>query len=40
MDNKLPIVVFDLTARGNILKAVMDPGAIGTIVGAGETCWA
>jgi uridylate kinase len=40
MDNKLPIVVFDLTARGNILKAVMDPGAIGTIVGTGETCWA
>jgi uridylate kinase len=40
MDNKLPIVVFDLTARGNILKAVMDPAAIGTIVGAGESCWA
>ena len=40
MDNKLPIVVFDLTARGNILKAVMDPAAIGTIVGSGETCWA
>src|SRR3954470_16231447 len=40
MDNKLPIVVFDLTARGNILKAVMDPAAVGTIVGSGETCWA
>jgi uridylate kinase len=40
MDNKLPIVVFDLTTRGNILKAVMDPAAIGTIVGSGETCWA
>jgi uridylate kinase len=40
MDNKLPIVVFDLTARGNILKAVMDPASIGTIVGSGETCWA
>jgi len=40
MDNKLPIVVFDLTLRGNILRAVMDPGGIGTIVGSGETCWA
>src|ERR1043165_5144974 len=40
MDNKLPIVVFDLTLKGNILKAVMDPGGIGTIVGSGETAWA
>jgi uridylate kinase len=40
MDNKLPIVVFDLTAKGNIHKAVMNPGDIGTVVGAGETVWA
>ncbi len=37
MDNKLPIVVFDMTARGNIAKAVMTPGEIGTLVGAAET---
>ncbi len=40
MDNKLPIVVFDLTARGNIQRAIMSPGEIGTVVGAGETVWA
>jgi uridylate kinase len=40
MDNKLPIVVFDLTHQGNILKAVTRPGEIGTVVGAGETAWA
>jgi uridylate kinase len=40
MDNKLPIVVFDLTTRGNIRKAVSSPGEIGTVVGAGETVWA
>ncbi len=39
-DNKLPIVVFDLTTRGNILKAVMNPGEIGTVVGTNETAWA
>jgi uridylate kinase len=37
MDNKLPIVVFDMTARGNIGRAVLSPGEIGTIVGAAET---
>ena len=40
MDNKLPIVVFDLTTQGNISKAVMNPGDIGTVVGASETAWA
>ena len=40
MDNKLPIVVFDLTSRGNIRKAVMGAGEVGTIVGTGETTWA
>ncbi|MBX7097326.1 MAG: UMP kinase [Myxococcaceae bacterium] len=40
MDNKLPIVVFDMTAHGNIAKAVSAPGDIGTVVGAGETAWA
>jgi uridylate kinase len=32
MDNELPIVVFDLTSRGNITKVVMGE-PIGTIVG-------
>jgi uridylate kinase len=40
MDNKLPIVVFDLTAQGNIGRAILGPEAVGTWVGAGETCWA
>ena len=40
MDNKLPIVVFDLTAQGNIVKAVNSPTEIGTLVGADETRWA
>jgi uridylate kinase len=40
MDNKLPIVVFDLTQAGNIAKAVKTPMDIGTVVGAGETTWA
>ena len=40
MDNKLPIVVFDLTTRGNIKRAVLTPGDIGTVVGAGDTVWA
>jgi uridylate kinase len=40
MDNKLPIVVFDLTGKGNIRRAVMAPGDIGTVVGANETVWA
>jgi uridylate kinase len=41
MDNKLPIVVFDLTTRGNIRRAVLrEDGEIGTLVGATETAWA
>ena len=40
MDNKLPIVVFDLTAQGNILRAVTGSGDLGTLVGATETAWA
>ncbi|WP_309895384.1 UMP kinase [Archangium sp.] len=41
MDNKLPIIVFDLTQRGNIRKAILgDAGEIGTVVGVGETAWA
>jgi uridylate kinase len=40
MDNKLPIVVFDLTAQGNIARAVLGNGDIGTTVGAPETSWA
>jgi len=39
-DNQLPIVVFDLTARGNIARAVMGAGEVGTLVGASETTWA
>ncbi|HET9449344.1 MAG TPA: UMP kinase [Aggregicoccus sp.] len=40
MDNKLPIVVFDLTVQGNIARAMLASGEIGTIVGAPETSWA
>jgi uridylate kinase len=41
MDNKLPIVVFDLTVQGNIRRAVLrEEGRIGTLVGAAETAWA
>ena len=40
MDNKLPIVIFDVTATGNIVKAVHAPTDIGTVVGAGETVFA
>jgi uridylate kinase len=39
-DNDLPIVVFDLTARGNIARAVLGGGEVGTLVGASETTWA
>jgi uridylate kinase len=39
MDNKLPIVVFDLTQQGNILKAVTG-AELGTLVGAAKTAWA
>jgi len=37
MDNKLPIVVFDMTKHGNIKRAVLSPGEIGTVVGTAET---
>ena len=40
MDNKLPIVVFNLTVQGNILRAVTGSGDLGTLVGATETAWA
>src|SRR5713101_9449705 len=40
MDNKLPIVVFDLTSRGNIRRAIFGSEEIGTLVGASETTWA
>ncbi|MBN8231152.1 UMP kinase [Corallococcus macrosporus] len=40
MDNKLPIIVFDLGTRGNIQRAVTGHGEFGTVVGAAETAWA
>ena len=40
MDNNLPIVVFDLTAQGNIHRAITGSGELGTLVGASETSWA
>ncbi|RPH71020.1 MAG: UMP kinase [Myxococcaceae bacterium] len=40
MDNKLPIVVFDLNAHGNICRAITGSGELGTLVGAPETSWA
>jgi len=40
MDNKLPIVVFDLTNKGNIRRAVFGTDQIGTLVGASETAFA
>ncbi|MCE9667824.1 UMP kinase [Myxococcus stipitatus] len=40
MDNKLPIIVFDLTVPGNIGRAVLGGGEIGTVVGGSETAWA
>ena len=40
MDNKLPIVVFDLTAKGNIRRVVLSGDDIGTVVGAAQTAWA
>ncbi len=39
-DNNLPIMVFDMTDRGNIKRAVMGNGEVGTLVGAPETTWA
>jgi uridylate kinase len=40
MDNKLQIVVFDLTHHGNIMKAVSGTAEFGTLVGAEKTAWA
>ena len=40
MDNKLPIVVFDLNGKGNIRRAITGAGELGTLVGAPETSWA
>jgi uridylate kinase len=40
MDNNLPIVIFDLTAQGNIHRAITGSGELGTLVGASETSWA
>jgi uridylate kinase len=40
MDNKLPIVVFDLNVKGNIHRAITGNGDLGTLVGASETSWA
>ncbi len=39
-DNNLPIIVFDLTAKGNIWRAVHGTGDFGTLVGTAETAWA
>jgi len=39
MDNKLPIVIFDLTGQGNIRRAIVGAGEFGTLVGAPETAW-
>lgn len=36
MDNKLPILSFDLTKQGNILRAIQGE-TIGTLVGEGDT---
>jgi len=40
MDNKLPIMVFDLTRTGNIRRAVLGDEPVGTLVGSDETTWA
>ncbi len=32
MDHRMPIVVFDMTATGNIKKAVMGDLSLGTVV--------
>jgi uridylate kinase len=39
-DNNLPIIIFDLTAKGNIWRAIQGTGEFGTLVGATETAWA
>ncbi len=40
MDNKMPIIVFDMTKPGNIARAINSPQDVGTIVGMGETVFA
>ena len=40
MDNKKPIVIFDMTKPGNIARAVSNPEEIGTVVWMGETDFA
>ena len=40
MDNKMPIMVFDMTAGGNIGRAILGSTDVGTLVGVGETTWA
>ncbi|MBS1148969.1 MAG: kinase [Myxococcaceae bacterium] len=40
MDNRMPIIVFDMTRPGNIGRAVNNPQDVGTIVGMGETVFA
>jgi len=40
MDNKLPIVVFNLSTQGNIRRVVLESEEVGTMVGALETRWA
>lgn len=37
MDNELPIMVFNMTQPGNIMKAVCGDLTVGTLVTAGET---
>jgi uridylate kinase len=32
MDNKLPIIVFDLTNEGNLLRLVQGDRSVGTLV--------
>ncbi len=40
MDNKMPIIVFDMTKPGNIARAINNPQDVGTIVGMGDTVFA
>lgn len=40
MDNKMPIVVFDMGKPGSILRAVHSPADVGTLVNEGESTWA
>jgi uridylate kinase len=40
MDNKMPIVVFDMGKPGSILRAVNSPADVGTLVNNDESTWA